>query len=143
MKLVRTEKQFVKENFNEDLLRRTVSIAGLHKLPLWETHYSLDDFVMVEQFRGVRNGGTIHPWDDNYIKEGYVKEISSLTIYLKGFDTAAVIYSDGRVQGHYVKQEYSDDTEVVNFKIKGRNYAAQYIKWVNLLLEYDLSLIHI
>ncbi len=119
MKLVRTEKEFCKENVTLDFLRRVVSIAGLHSSPL---KFEESDFEVSEDYKGVNGPSTCTPWSDELENRGYVKQRNCLRIKTKRFDTDVVIWEDGRVQGYY--------------KSGGQNYAASPIKYCNLLIEY-------
>lgn len=60
MKVTRTSKEFSREKMPLDFLRRTLSIAGLHKAPL---KFELEDFIIEEHYRAESDKGTISPWE--------------------------------------------------------------------------------
>lgn len=121
MKLIRTEKEFKKENLPLDFLRRATSLGGLSSIPL---KYQMEDFEVIENWKGVMPGGSVHPWSDEHAKEGFTKQRDSVYINnLKGFDTNIVVWESGKIQGYFKK----------SFK---QQYASDPVKWCNLLLEY-------
>ena len=122
MKLIRTEKQFTKENMPLDFLRRVLSLAGLHSIPL---KLELENFTIEEKFRGESKTGHKNPWEDGDEEKGWIK-----THYLThiehntGFDTYAYIFTKtGKLQGYYKKS--------VNTQ-----FAPDNLEWTILLLEY-------
>lgn len=133
MKFIRTPREFTKENMPENFLRETLSIAGCHKLPTWEDQYSIDDFTIVPKFHGTNGPSTALPWKEDLIKSGYTKELSCVYIYLKNFDSVAIIYNSGRLKGQYVKE----DVDGVFTIIRDHDCTIDPLRWVALLLEYD------
>lgn len=122
MELLRTDKEFSKENMPLDFLRRALSIAGLHSSPL---KFNYEDFEVVENYKGVKGCGSVYPWSDEKIKEGYVKVRSTTNIeHNKGFDCFCYISeTNGKIQGFYKES-------------KNNQYSPDSVKWCNLLLEY-------
>lgn len=120
-KLVRTDKEFTKENLPTDFLRRATAIGGLHGKPL---HFEEKDFEVEERWRGVGENGSTYPWKDEHEKQGFVKTRNG--VWIKNhtdFDTNVTISEEGRLQGY--------------FKTRGNpNNAPDPIEWCNLLLEY-------
>ena len=122
LSLIRTEKEFSKENLPLDFLRRALSIAGLNSIPL---KFELEDFELEECWEGFKPGGTRSPWSDDCIKEGWEKRRSATRIkHKRSFDTFATIFEQkGTIQGYF--------KESLN-----RQYAGSQLDWVNLLIEY-------
>lgn len=128
-KLVRTEKEFTKENLPLDFLRRATSLGGLHGRPL---KMKEEDFEVEERWKGVSaDGGTKYPWRDGDETKGFVKTRNGVWIKNKtDFDTNVTVSEDGRLQGY--------------FKSKGNlNASPDQIEWCNLLIEYGFLEIHI
>ena len=82
MKLIRTDKEFSKENLPLDFLRRATSIGGVHPSPL---KYEIKDFEVIESWKGVKPGSSIHPWNDEHAKEGWDKGRDKSTTRWKNF----------------------------------------------------------
>jgi len=78
MKLIRTDKEFKKENLPLDFLRRATSIGCQHTMPLT---FEEADFEIEENWKGVNEkGGGVHPWSERFAKLGYTKTRSTVRI---------------------------------------------------------------
>ena len=121
LQLVRTDKEFTKENLPLDFLRRATAIGGLHNRPL---EFKEEDFEVEERWKGVSLNGLTYPWKDEHEQKGFVKSRNGVWIRNNtDFDTNVTISEEGRLQGY--------------FKTRGNtNHAPDPIEWCNLLLEY-------
>ena len=119
--LIRTDKEFKKENLPLDFLQRVTSIICMHKIPL---RFKEEDFELQEKWKGVKQDCSITPWSDEYLDKGYTKVRSGIKIINKtGFDSDVIIFESGTALGYY--------KESLN-NLSG--YDA--IDYINLLLEY-------
>ena len=122
MKLIRSEKEFTKDNMPNDFVTRAYSLAGKHSSPL---KWNEQDYKIIEQWKGIKPGGSVFPWKDEFLENGYKKIRSGVNIKTnRGFDTDIIIFENGSIQGYYKETHNSQ-------------YAANPIEWCNLLLEYE------
>lgn len=122
LQLVRTDKEFTKENLPLDFLRRATAMGSLHNRPL---EFKEEDFEVEEKWKGVSLNGSTYPWKDEHEKEGFVKSRNGVWIRNNTeFDTFVTVSEGGRLQGYFKSTK------------KPNIYPPNPVEWCNLLIEY-------
>lgn len=106
MKIIRTEKQIKIENLNEDIIRRMAALGGL------ESHCLSMDWKRFTVYDRQNCPVVGNPKHDG------------IKIVIDGFDTDIRVWDNGQIQGYY------------NSPSGRAQYAANYLDYVNLMLEY-------
>jgi len=117
----RTNKVISVENLNEKTIRKMAALGG-HEIHCEKIDWSR--FVVTDRIIGRHsNGMTMQNPSTQDIVNGFIPEPDGISIKIKNFDTDIVVWNTGQVQGYY------------NSSSRNAQYAANYLGWVNLMLE--------